>query len=425
MNSTLRVVSSLACDVLVVGGGAAGIGAAVAAGRAGARVLLLERYGFFGGLATAAQVGTVCGLYLRDSVAAEARLVAGGFVKEYAAGLRRAFGMEPLRLENGLWALPLPAPAFGSVADALLKACPSVTVILHAVAAGAQIEGPRVVEVSVLAWNQPLIIRPASIVDCTGEATVAGLAGVEVEGGSAEQAPSLVFSLDQVDTNLTQTGLLELRRELRHAVEAGILPAVCERLALVPGANRDGRMDLKLNLDCAGPDDPDWRRITSWEREARALILELERFLRANTQTCRNARLTSVAPQLGVRSGGRIVGRATLASKDVLSCHKHPCGVARGCWPMERWGQSTRPEMTFFEEGDYYEIPLDCLWAAKLDNLFGAGRCVSAESGAISSARVIGTALATGWAAGTAAAFRALNLPLTEAVESIRRTMNE
>jgi hypothetical protein len=92
---------------------------------------------------------------------------------------------------------------------------------------------------------------------------------------------------------------------------------------------------------------------------------------------------------------------------------------------MERWGQSRRPEMTFFEEGEYYEIPLDCLRPAELDNVFVAGRCLSAATGAMTSARVIGTALATGWAAGTTAAFQTQGRSLEKAVEAVRRNMNE
>src|ERR1017187_5523130 len=99
-------ITTLTCDVLVIGGGAAGVAAATAAGRAGAQVVLLERYGFLGGLATAAQVGTVCGLYLRDTTNPEALPVAGGFVQEFALRLQRVAGGGPLRLDAGLWVLP-------------------------------------------------------------------------------------------------------------------------------------------------------------------------------------------------------------------------------------------------------------------------------------------------------------------------------
>ena len=416
---------NLSCDVLVVGAGAAGVAAATAAGRAGAQVLLLERYGFLGGLATSAQVGTVCGLYLREASSPTPRPVAGGFVREYACRLRRAAGTEPARLEQGLWMQPSPISVFGSVADAVLNECGNVTVALHATVAGAETDGARVVRVEALAWNQPLCLHPATVVDTSGEATIAGLAGATIENGVADQAPSLIFSLEQVETGLTECGLIEVRRELRRAVENGRLPATCERLALIPRTNSNGRMELKLTLPPAGSPRPLWQQITSWEREARALVLELYRFLVENTTTCRHARLASIAPQLGLRSGGRIQGRARLADEDVLNCRKSALGVARGCWPMERWGKAARPDMGFFNEGDYYEIPLDCLRPAKLDNLFAAGRCFSADAGAMSSARVIGTALATGWAAGTAAAFQALNRPLDEALETLRRQMTE
>ena len=89
---------------------------------------------------------------------------------------------------------------------------------------------------------------------------------------------------------------------------------------------------------------------------------------------------------------------------------------------MERWGQSPRPEMNYFAERDFYDIPLDCLRPVELENVFVAGRCLSAETGAMTSARVIGTALATGWAAGTAAAFQAAGRSLDDAVRAHSET---
>ena len=417
--------ATISCDVLVVGGGAAGVAAAVAAGRAGAKVVLLERYGFLGGLATAAQVGTICGLYLRDTAHSVAAPVAGGFAKEYSERLERAAGASRMRLDNGLWVLPYPPPVFASVADALVRECENVSVILHATVAEAQAEGPSLTEVRALAWNEPVALRPRAVVDCSGEATAAALAGAGVEDGARDQAPSLVFVMENVDPGLAERGLLEVRRALRQAVERGALPAPCERLSLVPGTGGNGHLTLKLNLATANSDGPLWQQVTAWERQGRALVDELQRFLVANTSCCRNARCSSVAPQLGIRSGRRIRGRATLADRDVLDARKSPQGIARGGWPMERWGNGPRPEMTFFNERDYYEIPLDCLRPVELDNVLAAGRCLSAAAGAMSSARVIGTALATGWAAGTAAASQALGRPLDQAVETIRKQMEQ
>jgi hypothetical protein len=411
----------LNCDVLVIGGGAAGIAAAVAAGRAGAKTILLERYGFLGGLATTAQVGTICGLYLRDTAGAEALPVANGFPDEFASRLQQTGGTKPLCVDRGLWVLPYSPPDFARVADAVVAETKNVQLVLHATVAETRAENSKIISVRALAWNEPAELFPQAVVDCTGEATAAALAGANSENGATDQAPALVFVLENVDPALAQRGLLEVRRELRRAVEAGSLPAICERLALVPGTGANGRLALKLSLLPANPDRALWQQVTDWERESRALLAPLHQFLVENVAAFRNARLESVAPQLGIRSGRRIVGRARLTDAEVLGANKSPQGIARGCWPMERWTTSPRPEMNYFAERDFYDIPLDGLRPAELENVFVAGRCLSAETGAMTSARVIGTALATGWAAGTAAAFQAAGRSLDEAVIAIRK----
>lgn len=414
---------ALSCDVLVIGGGAAGIAAATAAGRAGAQTVLLERYGFLGGLASAAWVGTICGLYLRDTTAGtKAAPVSAGFPQEFASRLQNHSGAKPLCADCGLWVLPYHPPDFARIADAIVSESENVTVILHTTVAEASAKNRRLETVRALAWNEPLIVSPAAVVDCTGEATAAALAGAKAEDGATDQAPALVFVLENIDPALAERGLLEVRREIRRAVENGILPQICERLSLVPGAAADGRMALKLSLFPAEPGIPLWQQVTDWERESRTTLEPLRNFLSENVAACRNARLHSVAPQLGVRSGRRILGRARLMNKDVLETKKSPTGIARGSWPMERWTRSPRPEMTYFGERDYYDIPLDCLRAAELDNVFVAGRCLSAETGAMTSARVIGTALATGWAAGTVAAFQVAGKSAHAAIATVRKS---
>jgi hypothetical protein len=389
-------------------------------------VVLLERYGFLGGLATTAQVGTICGLYLRDATGVEATPVAGGFAQEFASRLQRATDTKPIRvMDTGLWVLPYLPSAFARVADTVVSESGNITVVLHATVAEAQAEASRLCQVRALAWNEPLLFRPTTVVDCTGEATATALAGASAENGATDQAPALVFVLENVDPGLAGRGLLEVRRELHRAIEDGTLPALCERLSLVPGTGSNGRLALKLSLLPANPDRALWQQVTDWEREARALLDPLQKFLIKNIAACRNARLDSVAPQLGVRSGRRILGRARLANEDVLGTRKTPLGIARGCWPMERWTNSPRPEMTYFAERDYYDIPLDCLRPVELDNVLVAGRCLSATTGAMTSARVIGTALATGWAAGTAAAFQASGRTIDDAVTTIRQQMNQ
>jgi hypothetical protein len=294
---------------------------------------------------------------------------------------------------------------------------------LHATVAEARAENSRINLVRALAWNELLDFSPKAVVDCTGEATAATLAGVNSENGATDQSPALVFVLENVDPGLAERGLLEVRRELRVAVQSGTLPALCERLSLIPGTGANGRFAFKFSLLPAKPDGALWRQVTDWEREARSLLDPLAHFLTQKVAAFRNARLASVAPQLGVRSGRRILGRARLTDEEVLNMRKSLLGIARGCWPMERWTTSPKPEMTYFAERDFYDIPFGCLRPVELENVFVAGRCLSAETGAMTSARVIGTALATGWAAGTAAAFQASGRSLDDAAALIRKQM--
>src|SRR5579862_3110251 len=113
--------SVITCDVLVIGGGTAGIAAATAAGRAGARTILLERYGFLGGLASAAWVGTICGLYLRDTKGPKAMPVSEGFPQEFALRLQNASDSTPLRVDAGLWVLPYQPFDFARVGEAIVS----------------------------------------------------------------------------------------------------------------------------------------------------------------------------------------------------------------------------------------------------------------------------------------------------------------
>jgi hypothetical protein len=409
--------------VLVIGGGAAGVAAATAAGRASARVILLERYGFLGGLATTAEVGTICGLYLRDTLATSATPVTGGFPMEFAGRLQQSSHTKPLCMDSGLWVLPYFPTDFARLADAIIRETKEVELILHTVVASVCAEDSRIIKVCSLAWNEQLQIHPSVVVDCTGEATASALGGAAAENGAMDQAPALVFVLENVDPGLAKRGLLEVRRELRQAVQRGSLPALCERLSMIPGSGANGSFAFKLSLLPAKATTAFWQQLTQWEREARAILDPLVRFLTIQVAACRNARLVSVAPQLGIRSGRRILGRSRLTDDVVLSLRKSPVGIARGSWPMERWSDNPKPEMTYFAERGYYELPFDCLRPVELDNTFAAGRCLSATTGAMTSARVIGTAMATGWAAGTAAAFRASGRSLEEAIALIRKQM--
>ena len=420
-----EAMNELRCDVLVIGGGAAGVAAAVAAGRAGAQVVLLERYGFLGGLATAGLVGTLCGAYLRDPSEAQPTPVAGGFLTEFLERLQRAAGTAPIRLQHGLRVLPFSAWAFERAAASVVLEVGNIRLVLHALVTEARVEGTHLSHIRSLAWNETLAVRPQCVVDGSGEAVATALAGGAVAEENADQVPALVFVMERVAPDFGERQRLDLLRTVRQAVISGRLPAGCDGLSFVPGPGTEGRVAFKLNLAPAAPRVPAWQQITTWELQARALVDDLQRFLITHVAAFRAATFAQAAPQLGVRAGRRIVGRTTLTDEDVRQCRKTASGIARGCWPMEQWSTPQRPTLTCFAVRDFFDIPLDCLRPQGLDNVFAAGRCLSAAPGALASARVIGTALSTGWAAGHAAAAHAQGKAMEIAVEEIRRSLTE
>ena len=124
--------------------------------------------------------------------------------------------------------------------------------------------------------------------------------------------------------------------------------------------------------------------------------------------------------QIGIRTGSLALGRNRLTVDHVLQCSKDDQGVARGCWPIEIWSGGRKPEVTYLPENNYYDIPAGCLITDGLDNVFMGGRCICAEERAMGSARVIGTALGTGYGAGTLAAFQALGKKQQEAINHLQ-----
>jgi hypothetical protein len=144
--------------------------------------------------------------------------------------------------------------------------------------------------------------------------------------------------------------------------------------------------------------------LTAAEQEGRRRALAVTELLKTMPPFAR-AFLSHAAPQVGVRETRRLVGRYRLSREDVLTARTFDDAVARGSWPIELW-QEGQPGATYeyVRDGGAYDIPLRCLQARDVANLFMAGRCISADREALGSARVIGTCLATGHAAGAAAA---------------------
>lgn len=398
--------SALSYDVVVVGGGAAGLAAAVGAAASGARTALVERYGFLGGMATAGMVSTICGLYHTGSAGPPVALNEG-LAETFARRLAAMPGCGAPVRRGRTYVLPYTPFAFACLADELTASAPQLDVYLHAYLVGLESAARRVETLRVATWERQLELRARAVVDASGDAVVAHQAGAATETAplAERQLPSLVFVLQQVDTAALGPGpRVALLRALVTAEQEGRLPKGASNVALAPSPQA-GEVVCKLTLSGIAEELPPSRDVlTRAEQEGRKRALAVTEFLKTLPPFSR-AFVSHAAPQVGVRESRRVIGRYQLTREDVLSARTFADGVARASWPIELWEEGRLgATYEYLADGHAYEIPLRCLQARDLDNLFVAGRCLSATHEALGSARVIGTCLATGAAVGQAAA---------------------
>lgn len=409
---------TLDCDVLVVGGGAAGLAAAVTAARRGAKVTLLERYGFCGGAAVAGLSGTVCGLYAASDNprATPEQVVRGGFVDDFLRTMEVRNGLTgPVRYGKTFTRVHDPL-VWRETADALLQDA-GVTVLFHSTVVDALTEGERIGGVVVWTKQGRGHVTAKVTVDASGDGDVAALAGLPTFMGDNGQVqnPTMIFRLLGVDVprflaaygedSILAEPVMQLIKNLHNSREY-VLPRAKVFLFPTPRPGellcnatrilgRDGR---ELNPMLV-------KDITEAEIEGRKQVREYARFFRDRFAGCENAFVNDTGVQVGVRQTRQVQGVATLRNEDVLSRRKQRTGVARSPWPIELH-KGDKPRLEWLIE-DYYEVPYECFVPQRGESLLVAGRCLSAEHEAMASARVTGPCFAYGQAVGLAAAIAA------------------
>lgn len=390
-------------DVAVIGGGSAGLAAAVTAAREGARTLLIERHGYLGGMGTASLVHTFCGLYLlRDEPGAV--LANPGFPSEMAARMNAATGIGPVRMGR-VDVLPQHPVEFVRIADELVSAEPLVDLRLHtevtAISRGEDWE----IQLSGRAGASP--VRARTLVDASGDATAAILLG----GGSAMagaprlQRPAYVFGVHNPlplddDTRLQTAGLIV------EGIRAGDLPAAALGLAFRSSGRPGeifGTLDLAGGETVADYDPLDAACLTGLEIRGRATASKTMAWLAAKSGSWKGAYISHWPVRAGVRESRRWIGEYVLTGEDLLRGNRFEDEIALATWPMEFRETPRGPKLRFPEGNRPAGIPLRCLIPAGIDRLFVAGRCISTDHDAQASIRVMGTCFATGEAAGRAA----------------------
>lgn len=394
-------------DVLVAGGGTAAIAAAVSAARQGAQTILIERRGALGGMASNALVHTLCGLYLlREDVAQPLTYANEGFPREFAELLvSKGAASVPVRMGK-LDVLPHDPTALAIVADEITRRTPNLTVLLHTDLAVVHADAAKVQSVQVQSRGRSLEIEVNSLVDATGDAEAAALTGADFEVAPADrlQRPAYIFGIGGASEGaLEGDARLKLAHLISGAVASGHLASEALGIAFRHGfGKREIWATIDLQADPYDPCSPDC--LTRVESTGRWLSFEIIRFLRLHALGFENAEITRTPAQAGIRESRRVTGIATLTGEDILQGRSGENSVAFAAWPLELRENARGPRFRFPEANRPAGIALDCLRARTFQNLFLAGRCISCTHEAQASVRVTGTCLATGEAAGMAAA---------------------
>ncbi|WP_306120692.1 MULTISPECIES: FAD-dependent oxidoreductase [unclassified Roseitalea] len=428
-------MATMETDVLVVGGGSAGIAAATMAARNGAATVLVDAGPMLGGELNS-------GIPVDGCITARGDWAVGGFARELFATCARYDGyVGPVCDFRALNVVCIDPEAAKMAAIDLVYGA-GVKVLMYTFADQVVSGEGHVEGVVVRNKRGRTLIRARTVIDATGDGDIATGAGCQMAVGDPSsrsmQPVSLLFRMAGVDAPrlldfvsnapenvsvLEYPGFAEDRNAaIRGLVEQGLpkvffVPegpvlgqAIAEGrmyptslVAITPIST--GRREVSINTTrVADVDATDTGRLSAVFDDLHRQIEICSRFLQSSVPGFEDAVLSAIAPRIGIRETRRIVGDYVLTGEDILAGRKFDDGVAKGCHELDIHGSDTGHIRANIKDGGSYDIPLRCLIPKGAKNLLVAGRCLSADREAHSSARVMGSCMAMGQAVGTAAA---------------------
>jgi len=399
-------------DVVVVGGGPAGIMAASAAARSGRSTILLERYGFLGGAGTAGGLSTFCGLHA--NVYGEHQRVVHGLTDDLLDRLGKLDGLAAphLTINDGIMAQAFDISAYKLAADRLVVDA-GAKLLFHAMAVGVAMSDALTIEAVIVETKSGrLAVRGRAFIDASGDGDVAAWAGAPYEKSPAIDGmlyPSLMFRINGVDVAAAgEKPWRTAERLMDEAEAAGTHRFPRKRPIVRPQRNP---LEWRANMtqlsatDGGAIDGTDVEQLTQGELQGRSQVFDTFSFIRENVPGFGDSYVVDIAPQIGIRETRRIVGEYQLSGDDVLECADFPDSIGVNGWPIEahvagsvefRWQRGDRHR-------GFNQLPYRMIVPRGIPNLFVAGRCASMTHEGQSSARVTGPCFAMGEAAGTAA----------------------
>ncbi|MFC4103419.1 FAD-dependent oxidoreductase [Paenibacillus xanthanilyticus] len=411
-------------DIVVAGGGPAGLCAAVAAGRSGKKTVLVERYGFVGGMTSAALVYPWMTFHTL-----EGKQVIAGLAQEIVDRLQER-GASPGHMRDTVGftrtLTPFKLEEFQVLAVDMLEEA-GVQVLFHSFVEQAHVEDGQIKSLTLATKSGPIQLEGKAFVDTTGDADVAFLAGVPClkgrEGDGKTQPMTLKFRMRGVDLAKVKAYMLEHPEEFYKRTPVGELPdleltGVCGfykhwKDAALP-INRDqvlffagpGDDEVLVNTTrVQGLDGTDVEQLSAAEAQGRRQALQVAQFMKRHLPGFEKASISQIGAQIGVRESRRIDGVYVLETEDVVSGRRFADVIARSGYPIDVHDPTGQGVKSEWVRGDgAYDIPYRSLVARGVGNLLAAGRCISTSHEALGTTRLTPSCMSTGQAAGTAAA---------------------
>ena len=396
-------------DVVVVGGGPAGISASTTAAEMGHRTLLIERLGYCGGAAVSGMSGTICGLFLtaEEPAMAQPQQIVFGFAERVRAALEAENGVTRPQIYGKSWVVTHDCATYKRVATDLVRSA-GVDALYHTQMIDVIVDDDALTGLVLHTKSGYTGVGARRVIDASGDADAVFKMGLHTTKGNRGviQNPTMMFKIGNVDVPryLDYWGddtisppkvvsMLEARDELVRK-KVWLFPTVNPGELLVNATKITG-FDGRA-LDVTDPQDH-----TEAEQFAIYQARAFFEFLRDRIPGCEDAYFIDYGAEVGVRQTRSIDGTARLMNTDVVETRKRPDAIARSSWPIELH-EGARPKTEWLVD-DYYEVPFGTLVPKEGRNVIVAGRCLSAEHEALASCRVTAQCFEYGRAAAIAA----------------------
>ncbi|OUS03994.1 hypothetical protein A9Q96_16945 [Rhodobacterales bacterium 52_120_T64] len=423
-------------DTIVVGGGSAGVGAALAAAKNGARTLLIDAGPTVGG-------ELLSGMTIDGAINSRGEPIIGGVLDDLIQELDKLGGYVGAFCDWRLINYHCIDPVFMQFAILNLLRDAGVEILLYTVAEEVNVKDGLVTGVTVRNKSGHKLLTSKTFVDCSGDGDLSVSAGADsnIGGENNELQPvSLMFRLMGVETDdllsFVQANPQNVAVGESDAIRGGrtdlelvdklveqgqptvffksdgpLLNDAIDRGEMYPTAlimiqpTSTARKEVCINSTRIDKIDAlDTHSLSAGVGKLFDQVMQCASFLKNNVPGFENAYLSAIAPRVGIRETRRIVGEYELTEEDVFTGRKSPDGIAKGCHHIDIH-QGGRGQVRIpIANGGSFDIPFGCLLPKKLRNVLVAGRCLSADRAAHGASRLMGNCLAMGQAAGTATA---------------------